>query len=401
VIATESIQANSGAAHDTARIGQLVETLEDRLMDAALAPAAPASLSTGAAGSLLIAARIMQLAPNPSRAARVRRLVNAVVEAVTTRPMRVGLWRGLVGSLYALEFVRWVDPRLLGEHATAVGPFLVDMDELLVDALSQPSRRNEFDLIDGHCGVGVYALVRSDAAAATRLYQAAEQALERASEEHPEGRAWAAVARAATPGTHDLGVAHGTPAVIGLLAHALRRGLGTGRTARLLDESISWLRAQEDPSLPHSRFASCSGLHGASSRLAWCYGDLGVAAMLAGAAAARHDPELDMYWRALAEHRIAQAADTWGLEDDALCHGRAGVLHLLRRLIAHDWDSPRARALAGELEQTLARNLAAPQPVGSHGLLNGWGGALLVLAESAYGARTVSMPWHLCLLTPV
>ena len=400
MIAIEPIQADSGAAPAKAHIGQLIEPLEERLAEAALAPGAPASLSTGVAGALLVAARIMQLAPTAARAARVTRLANAVVDAVTTRPMRIGLWRGLVGALYALEFVRSVDNRLLGEHAGAVAPFLDEMDETLVEALAQPSRRHEFDLIDGHCGVGVYALVRSDAAAARRLFEAAEQALERASEQHVDGRAWAAIAREGTPGTHDLGVAHGSPAVIGLLAHGLRRGIETPRTALLLEESLSWLRAQENPSLPHSRFASCCG-HRASSRLAWCYGDLGVAAMLAAVAAVRPDPALDTWWRSLAGQRIAQPADSWRLEDDALCHGRAGVLHLLRSMIARGWDSPRAHVLARELESALADNLPLAQPAGSHGLLNGWGGALLVLAESAYGTRAGSIPWHLCLLTPV
>jgi hypothetical protein len=69
--------------------------------------------------------------------------------------------------------------------------------------------------------------------------------------------------------------------------------------------------------------------------------------------------------------------------------------------MARGWDSPHALALAAELESTLERNLAWPQAPGSHGLLNGWGGALLVLAESAYGERAGSIPWHLCLLTPV
>jgi hypothetical protein len=86
------------------------------------------------------------------------------------------------------------------------------------------------------------------------------------------------------------------------------------------------------------------------------------------------------------------------LADDPLCHGRAGVLHILRRLLARGWDLPEARALADDLERELAD--APDDPGAPYGLLNGRAGVMLALAESVQGAPAGDRPWHLCMLTP-
>jgi lantibiotic biosynthesis protein len=401
VIASERLSTTAVGTDGTTAplaVARLLEPIEERLAEVALAQPGRLTLGTGMSGVLLAAARIMQVAPTPARAARVTRLAGALVGSISACPLRAGLWRGVVGVLYVMEYVRSIDPLLLGEHRASIEDFVDEMDDMLVDSLAQQSQ--EFDLIDGHCGVGAYALMRTDAAAARRLFAAAEHALERASELHGAGRTWRVPDRKTAPGTYDLGVAHGTPGVIGLLAHALRLDIATERTALLLDESLRWLRDQEDRSLPHSRFASFAGLDGQSSRLGWCYGDVGVAAMLATVATARQDAATGQWWRELAGERIMRPPSTWVLVDDAICHGRAGVLHMLRCLIDQGWDAPHARALAAELERDLARTLAEPGPFESYGLIDGWAGVALVLAESVHRPQTGARPWHLCMLTP-
>jgi hypothetical protein len=390
------ITSKRAASPVISRFTPFDESIEERVVAAALAHPHRLSLDTGMAGVLVASARLMQLQPGDMRATRVTRLAGALAESLSERPMQAGLWGGVVGALYAMEYVWSVDPMLLGEHRQAIREFVDEMDEVLLGSLR--ARPREFDLISGPCGIGAYALVRTDIAAARRLYAAAEQALERGSELDDGLRSWRVPVDTQKPGPFDLGVAHGTPGVIGLLAHALRLGVATGRTGRMLDETLGWLHAQERRDLPHSRFASFTGPSGQSSRLAWCYGDLGVAAMAATAATVRQDPALEAWWRELAAQRLAQPPSTWMLADDPLCHGRAGVLHILRRLLARGWDLPEARALADDLERELAD--APDDPGAPYGLLNGRAGVMLALAESVQGAPAGDRPWHLCMLTP-
>lgn len=380
-----------------AALDPTLERLEARLATAALGNPHELTLARGMAGVLLMATRMAQLLPSPQRRARVARLAGAIADGLGECALESGLWSGVVGVLYALEYVRAVDPSLLGEHEEAVREFVADMDEVLAGAL-HPGQH--FDLISGQCGIGAYALVRTDTGAARRIYAAVEQALRDSAERDASHCAWRAPPGVAARPGHDLGVAHGVPGVIGLLAHALRLGIGTAHTAQLLDHSLCWLRAQQDLSLQHSRFASVTSRPHESSRLAWCYGDLGIAAVLSVAAGTSGEVALASWWRALAGRRIEQPAASWQLADDALCHGRAGVLHILDGLLAHGLDSLAARDLAAELEAALARSVGAVRNVANYGLLEGWSGVVLALAESSLGQRARGRPWNLCMLTP-
>jgi hypothetical protein len=377
-----------------------LDLIEERIVDAALAHPARLSLGSGLAGVMVMAARMAQLQPSRARSARVTRLANVLVESIATCTMRAGLWSGVIGVLYALEYVLRVDPRLLGAQREAICDFVDEMDGVFAGALLQPSRSRDFDLVEGHCGVGVYALVRRNKDAARRLFAAAEQALLAAAERGGGRCAWRGPPGSQAGDEFDLGVAHGTPGVIGMLAHGLRLGLGTTHSKALLEDCLRWLGEQQDPSLPHSRFAAFTGMRGKSSRLAWCYGDLGVAAALSAAAQACPDPGLEAWWHALARDRIGQPAETWLLDEDAMCHGRAGVLHILRRLQANGLHSPHAERLARELETTLAQAVAGAASLDGVGLINGWSGVVLALAESRLGASGGERPWHLCMLTP-
>ena len=132
-------------------------------------------------------------------------------------------------------------------------------------------------------------------------------------------------------GAWNLGVAHGTPGVIALLAKAHAAGVVT-------------------PSAPGARGGVAAGAahavcswHGVSrvrgtgrqlprgSRLAWCYGDLGFAGALS--VAGRQAGELE--WQAPRSRWPNTPRRDRGDErsDEAhICHGSAGVAHIFNRL---------------------------------------------------------------------
>jgi hypothetical protein len=89
------------------------------------------------------------------------------------------------------------------------------------------------------------------------------------------------------------------------------------------------------------------------SRLAWCYGDLGVAVVLLAAARCAGRPE----WESEAL-RIARQAARWspernGVVDACLCHGAAGAAHLFNRLWQASGDPELAATARYWVEQAL------------------------------------------------
>jgi len=127
------------------------------------------------------------------------------------------------------------------------------------------------------------------------------------------------------------------PGVIPVLAAACRAGVAPDRASQLLDGAVAWLLAQ--------RVGGGFPYHGDGgerhpARLAWCYGDPGIATALLAAARAVGEDE----WRAAAVEIARGAArrdpGSAGIRDAGLCHGAAGLGHLFNRVHQGTGDAP-------------------------------------------------------------
>jgi len=161
-------------------------------------------------------------------------------------------------------------------------------------------------------------------------------------------------------GYYNLGVSHGVPAVIAVLAATAAAGVETARLESLASRAVAWLLAQEqDPALG-SLFPNWLGERIAPhrSRLAWCYGDAGIAAALltAGRAAGRADWEREAL--RIARQAASRPPDAGLVLDAGLCHGAAGIGHLFNRLSQATGDE----VLKAAAHAWLGRVLTLRQP---------------------------------------
>jgi hypothetical protein len=122
--------------------------------------------------------------------------------------------------------------------------------------------------------------------------------------------------------------------VIGFLAQAA--AVGHADAAALCVDAVDWLLAQRLPDGAGATFAATVELADGdteqpAARLAWCYGDPGVAAALrvAGEALGRDE------WQAAAADIALQAArrpeELSGVLDAGICHGAAGLALIFHR----------------------------------------------------------------------
>jgi hypothetical protein len=219
------------------------------------------------------------------------------------------------------------------------------IDEALLGVLAEDDVA--LDLAEGAVGLGVYFVERlranPRAAGAADGLDRVVRLLERTAIHTPAGATWLAAS-----GYHDLGVAHGVPGVIGLLSRA-RRVVRDCRMRGLCEDAARWLRAQDAatgfpaliaPPSPDvwdrfSRLGTDPGVR-PSPRVAWCYGDPGIAAATWTAA-----PELA---RAAALRCARHAGAT---RNASLSDGAAGLAHSatasLRRPATRRTPPPRAR----------------------------------------------------------
>lgn len=352
------------------------------------------SLSSGRAGGLLLATELHLHCHDRESRALLNEALKAVVDAISTRPLEPTLWSGLVGLLYALEYL---EHRLPGGAGESVTNFVDSTDELLLSFINAAAPgRVHFDLISGLTGIGAYALMRSDTARAVALYQAVETKLsDWASAEVRGGLAWRTTPRQLREpipestrqfGHLDYGIAHGQPGVLLLLAAGVEYGL-----TRDAEESSSLMRAALDHLL-----ASETGVQQGSkypyfdpqtkqdgSRLAWCYGDLSVAFALKVAGQVLSDSSLEAHATNLALDRLAQSSETFLLKDNALCHGRAGVLLLCKKM-GIDSSHAALERIRADFESAFESSTGLHE---SNDVLDGAGGILMAEVASPAGGR--------------
>jgi lantibiotic modifying enzyme len=135
----------------------------------------------------------------------------------------------------------------------------------------------------------------------------------------------------------DLGLAHGVTGIIAFLNEAIRlRVNGSSDMKQTLRFAIGFLLAQQrNPDRSGSCFPNKTGDKNrrSISRLAWCYGDLGIGMVLLESSIILNDKRLEAFSMKLLDHsarRLDPASNK--VTDASLCHGSSGIAHIFNRL---------------------------------------------------------------------
>lgn len=317
------------------------------------------SLGDGAVGIALFYAYLAQITENETHTAAALQYLNQAVEGIATTPLPHSLYSGVAGLAWTLLHLQG---RLL-----EADPDLVDatIDVTLLAAVSQAPWPYDYDLISGLLGLGVYFIERLPAPSAVAGLTHLVTRLQEHAITQPDGITWwtdpcwlSAEGRAQLPtGCYDLGIAHGIAGVIALLSHLCALDCATAQARPLLDGAVAWLLAQQLPATAPSRFPTWVQPDGARppSRLAWCYGDLGIAVALLRAARLVKEPVWEAAACDLAQATAQRAQAQEDVQDTGLCHGFASIAHLFNRLYQATGDERFAEVARLWFTRTLAQ----------------------------------------------
>jgi hypothetical protein len=313
---------------------------------------------------------------------------------------------GLYGGVARIAFV--VGHISAGDDADTACEII---EASLLRYLERPTEL--YDLISGLVGIAVPVLQRiadgrpspsSEPLARTVLAQ-----LERLARPMPHGLAWHTPPTLLPPwqrevapdGYINLGLAHGIPGIIAILARYLAAGVEVARARTLLDGAVSYLRSVALPT-PGSRYPAWLPMKRADApnRVAWCYGDLGVAVALMSAASATGRDDWRAEALALAHGMAARAPEASQVIDTGLCHGAAGIAHLFNRIAQAAGDAELGRAADAWFGRTLA--MRRGEAIGGFPRGNPAGGNLVwePAADVLTGASGVALALHAA-ITPI
>ncbi len=297
-----------------------------------------APLAAGEAGVALLFQYLHRARPGSGYGEIAQQRLERAIEALANGHHRPSLFSGFTGVAWVSEHLQGVPAGSAGEEDDPNG----DIDAALLHHLSRTPWPYSFDLTDGLVGYGVYALERLPRPSAAACLELVVERLVETASPRPGGLVWY-TPRDKLPepnrpwypqGCENLGVAHGTPGVIALLARICAAGVAAERARPLLSGAVSWLLTQKLPAGGTSVFPYSVGaeVRVRPARTAWCYGDPGIAVALLGAARSAGEPEWEREALALAGEAARRPPESCGVEDAGLCHGAAGLGHMLNRL---------------------------------------------------------------------
>jgi hypothetical protein len=347
------VPAPSAAPRIRALLHELAEALwEDRHRPAS-------DLALGQAGSALFLGHLSRHPGFEWMNERAEELLGLAVERVR-EAAGFGLLGGYLGIAWCVEHL------CSGILQNQEGDANAGVDEVILERLGQDPWTEPYDLISGLAGIGVYALERLPRASGEAILGRVLDHLERLAVPRGPGLAWLTPPghlplwqrRNAPQGYFNLGVAHGIPAVLGVLGAMKAYGLEPARSGRLLEGGMAWLATQfqegEDGCLlarwcPAERETPPPEL----GRIAWCYGDLGASMVLLTAARHARNPSWEGLALTLARRAASRPLGSAGVRDACLCHGSAGNLHVFHRLWRATGESVFLEAARAWLDQVL------------------------------------------------
>lgn len=301
-------------------------------------PALGVGLGEGLAGLSLFYGYLALARPGEGWEAPAQELLEQTVVRLGDEPVGLGYFVGCAG-------VAWLVDHLQARVFGGAQDYNAAIDQALLKHLAEGPRPAVYDLVDGFVGMGVYGLGRLHLGSGRELVAGVLRRLDEAAEAQPEGLRWHTASHllpdwqhARNPrGYYDLGVAHGMPGIIAFLGMACEAGVEEPRARRLLEGAVDWLLAQRQPGpVRFARTLSADGVpEPTASRVSWCYGDLGIALALLGAArrAGRADWEAEALELArIPAGRSCEECEDAGLLEPGLCHGAMGAAQLLHSL---------------------------------------------------------------------
>jgi hypothetical protein len=250
------------------------------------------------------------------------------------------------------------------------GDFSADFDDALLAQLQAPPRSEDYDLGGGLTGFGLYALEHPLPEVRAALVRGVLRRLDAQARHTSHGVTWFTAPDRLygheledfPHGFHNLGLAHGVPGVIALLGAACGAGVAADIARPLLDGAVAWLMEQRLPAGSPSHFGYWAGpdIKTEPARLAWCYGDLGLAAALLGAARCTGDMGWERAALEIARRAAARPPQESRVVDAGLCHGSAGAGHIFNRL----YQASGEEAFAAAARFWFAHTLRLRQPQG-------------------------------------
>lgn len=217
---------------------------------------------------------------------------------------------------------------------------LANIDVFLSKTMLNDIKKGNYDFLHGAIGTGLYFLNRLPDKKACHFLNQLIDELDNISEKNADGTIkWEAILdrEKGTTG-YNLCLAHGMASIIIFLSKAYKQNIHKEKALDLIKGAVKFiLQNKQDTNKYISNFPSWieknKQNHGRNSRLAWCYGDLGIGISLYQTAKIIKNQDLEKEAIEILLHSAKRRDLKENMVVDAgLCHGTASIAHIYNRM---------------------------------------------------------------------
>ncbi len=265
-------------------------------------------------------------------------VLEKIIDLSNTIAIHYPFSMGISGALWAIQ------------HLCDNGFIETDFEELFSEAdedikndmiLNMQEGEHNYDFLRGSMGIAFYFLKRNnekcDVYTEMFLEELTKSAISDKDKMTVRWKSTIVGKESKVKQVYDFGLSHGMASIINFLSRYLQKRPDKGEYLKLLLGAINYFKEHvQDPKIYQSYFPVWLELHESlpnPSRLAWCYGDLGIGISLFRAAKVLNDKKLEQYVLAILKYTASRVNPEAELVTDAgLCHGAMGNALLFHRL---------------------------------------------------------------------
>lgn len=310
-------------------------------------------LYSGLTGILMFIAYYNRYFGDTGSKKTMNRLLNECCEEICSGSYYTPYCSGLSGALYALE------------HLNKYGFIDIDLSEvhkgytnLLSLSIDIFSREFNFDFLHGATGVALYLLKYGNSSDLDIVAKYIRK-LDTTAEKGNGCVKWLSDISVDPGRTYNIALSHGMSSIAIFLSNCLERDLEPKLSKRLLIGITNYILQQEISCSKYGSYFPYYSIEGdgqnlQKSRMAWCYGDLGIATALRIAGDVLNNESL----KDKAIEVMLYATDRSDLEsnlvmDAGICHGSAGIAQIFKRMYYTTHNSKFLSANKYWIEETL------------------------------------------------
>lgn len=242
------------------------------------------------------------------------------------------LCKGICGYGWVLEFL--AENQFI-EYSDI--EFLDHLDTKLYKIIEKENKIENLDFLHGTIGMGIYFLKRLRKNSSILYLNQILNSLDYYSKRDKDGSIyWISILDKNEKGIN-FGLAHGLPSILSFLCLLYKNNINSKLSLSLINGIITFImKYKHDPSKYGSFFptyiSNNSGVS-KSSRLAWCYGDLGVAISLWNCGKIINDEKL----KRMGVDILIKCSDRKDVVnehviDAGICHGTSGIAQIYNRM---------------------------------------------------------------------